>query len=331
MAYDGIYNVGTVSVAAGGTAVTGVGTAWTYGAQRLVAGDTLAVGGVSLPILAVGDDTHLTLAYPSTVTASGAAYAAILDSGSRTTAGTAATRLQSYLAAAARIEAGVNMYLCAGVLGNTPPASPALDALYVVGTAATGAWAGRANQMAQWGGAAWIFTAPADGDVVLNNGLDFYIWSAAAGSWTYRPITTVVERGTGVGQTSDAAVKIGWDAVSALRATVATSDLGKIWTDHLCASGSNYYRLPNGKMIQWGGITFSGSDGVATFPVAFPNTAESVVAVPYIGDIVPNVFIGVNIQDVTQTGFSFHTRYVLDGGTVGQHSNSPAYYVAIGW
>lgn len=331
MAYDGIYNVGTVSVATGGTAVTGVGTAWTYGAQRLVAGDTLAVGGVSLPILAVVDDTHLTLAYPSTVTASGAAYAAILDSGSRTTAGTAAARLQSYLAAAARIEAGVNMYLCAGVLGNTPPVSPALDALYVVGTAATGAWAGRANQMAQWGGAGWIFTVPANGDVVLNSGLDFYIWSEAAGSWTHRPVTTVVERGTGIDQAPDNAVKIGWSGGGALRATVDLTDLGKMWTDHLCASGSNYFRLPNGKMIQWGGITLSGSDSTATFPVAFPNACQTVIAVPYIGNIVPGVFIGINIQDTTTAGFSFHVRAVVDGGTVAPYANAPVYYVAIGW
>lgn len=330
MAYGGIYNVGTVSVATGSTAVTGVGTAWTYGAQRLVAGDTLSVGGASLPILAVVDDTHLTLAYPSTVTASGAAYAAILDSGSRTTAGTAAARLQSYLAAAARIEAGVNMYLCAGVLGNTPPASPALDALYVVGTAATGAWAGRANQMAQWGGAAWIFTAPADGDVVLNNGLDFYIWSAAAGSWTYRPVTTVVERGTGVGQTTDAAVKIGWDAVSALRATVATSDLGKIWTDHLVTSGSKYFRLPNGKMLQWGFVNLSGSDGYFAFPAAFPTAAETVVSVPYVLGDYTDYISAMNVGAITQSGFQYHTRYIEGTGPVMQVVGAAVYFVAIG-
>lgn len=330
MAYDGIYNVGTVSVAAGSAAVTGVGTAWTYGAQRLVAGDTLAVGGVSLPILAVVDDTHITLAYPSTVTVTGAAYAAILDSGHRTTAGTAAARLQSYLAAAARIEAGVNMYLCAGVLGNTPPASPALDALYVVGTAATGAWAGRANQMAQWGGSGWIFTVPANGDVVLNSGLDFYIWSDTAGSWTHRPVTTVVERGTGIGQAPGNAIKIGWSAGGAMRATVDLTDIGRIWTDHLSALGSNYLILPNGLMIQWGGITLPGADGTATFPVAFPIACDTVIAVPFIGDVVTNVLIGINIDDIAPTGFGFHSRVAIDGGTISPHAYVPVYFIAIG-
>ena len=38
---------------------------------------------------------------------------------------------------------------------NAPPGSPVNGARYVVGTAPTGAWAGRANQVAQWLDGAW--------------------------------------------------------------------------------------------------------------------------------------------------------------------------------
>lgn len=41
--------------------------------------------------------------------------------------------------------------------GNTPPGSPANGARYVVGTAPTGAWAGRANQVARWLDGTWQF------------------------------------------------------------------------------------------------------------------------------------------------------------------------------
>lgn len=60
MAVINDYQTGTVSVAAGGTAVTGVGTAWqTAGVQ---AGDLLMRAGLAVPIAAVNSDTSLTLA-----------------------------------------------------------------------------------------------------------------------------------------------------------------------------------------------------------------------------------------------------------------------------
>ena len=70
---------------------------------------------------------------------------------------------------------------------NTPPGSPANGARYIVGTAPTGAWAGRANHVAQWLGGAWRFYAAryalnmTDGLVYVRQGAT---WSVAAAEWT---------------------------------------------------------------------------------------------------------------------------------------------------
>ncbi|VAW20850.1 hypothetical protein MNBD_ALPHA12-384 [hydrothermal vent metagenome] len=44
-----------------------------------------------------------------------------------------------------------------------PPASPAEGNRYIVATAATGAWAGKDNQIAAWQDGAWAFYAPSEG------------------------------------------------------------------------------------------------------------------------------------------------------------------------
>lgn len=48
---------------------------------------------------------------------------------------------------------------------NTPPASPATGARYIVGTAPTGAWAGQANKLARWLDGQWSFF---DAAIVVN-------------------------------------------------------------------------------------------------------------------------------------------------------------------
>jgi len=44
-------------------------------------------------------------------------------------------------------------------IANDPPAAPAAYDLHIVGTAPTGAWVGHANELAEWDGKAWKFTA----------------------------------------------------------------------------------------------------------------------------------------------------------------------------
>lgn len=52
---------------------------------------------------------------------------------------------------------------------NTPPGSPVKGDRYIVGAAPTGAWAGKALQIAWYDGAAWQFDAPAAGWTTWSN------------------------------------------------------------------------------------------------------------------------------------------------------------------
>lgn len=67
---------------------------------------------------------------------------------------------------------------------NTPPTSPADGALYIVGTAPTGAWAGEANSLARFvaEGAFWQFFGAGDQVSLILNRADFglYTWNGSA-------------------------------------------------------------------------------------------------------------------------------------------------------
>lgn len=80
MALPKIYNIGTLSVANGATAVTGVGTAW-FGAVK--ADDYLEVQGLRRRIASVTDNTHLVLAsgWPGTAVSGGTYEIAITFDG----------------------------------------------------------------------------------------------------------------------------------------------------------------------------------------------------------------------------------------------------------
>ena len=49
---------------------------------------------------------------------------------------------------------------------DTPPATPEAGQAWIVGTAATGAWSGKADHVAGWTGGGWRFVAPVDGMTV---------------------------------------------------------------------------------------------------------------------------------------------------------------------
>lgn len=65
--------------------------------------------------------------------------------------------------AIALLEAGATFYAAVQVLLNTPPGSPAEGDLYIVGTAGTGAWSGKNNNVTVYYNAAWLFMAPIEG------------------------------------------------------------------------------------------------------------------------------------------------------------------------
>ena len=101
---------------------------------------------------------------------------------------------------------------------NAPPGSPANGARYVVGTAPTGAWAGRANQVAQRLDGAWRFYAAryvlnlADGLMYVRQGAT---WGVAPAEWTAETVSqSEAEAGT-------ATTRRAWTAERVRQAIVA--------------------------------------------------------------------------------------------------------------
>ena len=90
---------------------------------------------------------------------------------------------------------------------------------------------------------------------------------------------TPVQQGTGVSQTQDI-IKLGWDGVNTIRATVNTTDLGKMWTNFgnpFSGAANGYQKLPSNLLMQWGqGIAISSNVSVL-FPTAFTSTVLSIV------------------------------------------------------
>jgi hypothetical protein len=65
----------------------------------------------------------------------------------------------------------IDMLLCPAVEGPvlaSPPANPAAGACYLVGSAATGAWAGQDGAIAAYTDGGWRFIAPIEGAQVLD-------------------------------------------------------------------------------------------------------------------------------------------------------------------
>ncbi len=100
----------------------------------------------------------------------------------------------------------------------TPPGSPATGATYRVTATATGAWASKETQIAQWSGTAWLFGVPAAGD---------RIWDIAAGREFIFDGTAwnrIGDRQAG----GDAAVTI--SATSSVAALTANLTANRTWT-----------------------------------------------------------------------------------------------------
>lgn len=66
---------------------------------------------------------------------------------------------------------------------STPPGSPTLGATYIVGSAPTGSWTGKTNQVASYDGSGWIFFVPVEGwNAWVNDEDTAYYWDGSA--WT---------------------------------------------------------------------------------------------------------------------------------------------------
>ena len=64
---------------------------------------------------------------------------------------------------------------------NAPPASPAQYQLHIVGTSPSGAFAGHANELAEWDGAAWVFSTARSGEShLLEDSGQTWHWNGTA-------------------------------------------------------------------------------------------------------------------------------------------------------
>ncbi|TZG29275.1 DUF2793 domain-containing protein [Sphingomonas montanisoli] len=95
---------------------------------------------------------------------------------------------------------------------NTPPAGPANGQCWIVGDAATGAWAGHGGELACRSAGGWRFVAPQPGMAV---------WSVADAVWAYRVDTDWV-----VGEFPAAKVVIGGNPVLGARRPAIANPVG---------------------------------------------------------------------------------------------------------
>lgn len=174
------YNAGTVSVDNGATTVTGSTVLW----SSVQSGDTLELAGQSVTIASVTDTNHVELAAPWTgTTQSGATYTIRYNAPARFSGITIATSIRRALEKIAVLEQARPNYEVQSLGSNTPPGSPVERDMYVVGTSPTGAWSGQANNLAQWTGSAYQFTAPEAGTTVVSAATGVVsVWNGTA--WT---------------------------------------------------------------------------------------------------------------------------------------------------
>ncbi|MCS0501371.1 tail fiber domain-containing protein [Ancylobacter mangrovi] len=233
---NSFYATGTLSVAAGGTVVTGAGTLWTMVLQP---GDTLFADGLLVPITTVDSNTQLTLgfAWPGDALED-AAYVARYDSPVRYSNAYLAQRAQELVRAAALLEGTAPYYVARAVGQNAPPGAPVLDDIYVVGGAPTGAFAGHANQLAQWTGTDWAFTVPASGWHVASeaNGLT-YAWLGGAWGLTAGVSSVVGQVGAVTATQIGAALQAGGGLVRTLAGRTGDVTAADMASDLLGAIG----------------------------------------------------------------------------------------------
>ena len=135
MALDTLYSIGTISVGAGSTTVTGVGTAWNTSNTR--PGDDFRAAGLTVPIASIDSATQITLArpWPGAAIAAGNYDIRQIDDGAR--ALTAANLMRQSLGSGtltslAALTSGANLlpyWSGVGVMATTPLSAAARNLL----------------------------------------------------------------------------------------------------------------------------------------------------------------------------------------------------------
>lgn len=94
----------------------------------------------------------------------------------------------------------------------TPPSNPAVDDRYIIPSSATGAWSGKANQIAEWNGSSWDFYTPQVGwTCYVDDEQKVYSWNGTAWVRTGGALQTITAGNglTGGGQADTVTLNVG--------------------------------------------------------------------------------------------------------------------------
>ncbi|ANK73592.1 hypothetical protein FA04_13775 [Ensifer adhaerens] len=297
------YTTGSITLANGSAVVTGAGTAWQ---TALIAGGTIyaEVAGNPLPILTIDSNTQITAAIKWKGASGTYPYAIMRDTayGQQTVAN--ANALSTYL-----------QRLDNASLAALASIAPTLSAGMVP--------RGLSGNTMEW-------FLVSDFIKFLLNDPDAATARTTLGAQAALGFTPV-QQGGGYGQGSNK-VFLGWTN-SALKATVDSTDLGKVWTDSAVlwnAATSGYHKFPNGFMLQWGYDPTGSGDFRKIFPVAFPATCFTAVATMASSDLPATTAVTVSTSNVDKFGFDIRARAVNNGGAVGG-AGQGALWLAVGY
>ncbi|MDI6834497.1 MAG: hypothetical protein QMD99_02135 [Rhizobiaceae bacterium] len=295
MALPTYYSAGTVTVAAGGTAVTGVGTAWT---SVLQPGDLFTdASGLMVRIASIESDTALTLAraWPGAAIAGGAYEIQLTP---RSVGVQEATRQ-------------LLLMLSNGNLSSIAELTSAADKMpYYTGS-----------------GTAALATLSAFARTLLDDP-DQATARTTLGAQEALGFTPVQQGGAGSMLTDK--VKIGWVSSQKLTAYVGAADIGAIWTDHLAPkniASLGYQKFPGGLTLQWGALT-QAQDTTINFPVTFTQIFGVVANATYTASTTEA--FEATAASLTNTSFSLRIRQILNGGVV-QVPGLAAHWLAWGY
>lgn len=147
---------------------------------------------------------------------------------------------------------------------STPPGSPTEGGVWVVGATATGAWAGKENQLAHYTNAAWAFYAPADGwqiHVIDEDKQYFYNGTAWTAYAAPAQLDSVQEGVAAAGSTAGTATALTARLCEVTSSTAGTADgvkLPAIAQGERCTvfnKTANAIKVypPSGQQINYGG------------------------------------------------------------------------------